>query len=730
MASSSPKIKKKLVLLMIFAGALILLLALRLAQVMLVDGPDLQAKALTQWTRRSSLQAQRGRIMDRNGLVLAQTGTAYRVLVNPQAIAEEDRVRIAVEVSDVLDLDYEYVFTRVSDTSRKQVQLKRQVESAVVDELTALQLGSGISFTTDKKRYYPFGQLFAQIIGFTGIDGEGQTGVEAEYDTYLAGTDGLLVTEVDRKGNALSYGEETYLAPTDGYDMTLTVDSVVQSYLENYVEQCQSVNRGISTTGLIMNPNTGEILAMATYPSFDLNEPPRDRVTELMSMSRNRAVTDTFEPGSIFKVVTLAAALDSGAVTEDSTFECNGYRTFRLERVRCWKTGGHGSQTLEEAAQNSCNCAFMDMAAAMGVNTFYDYIYAFGFEESTECGLPQEDTGSVIHRKYIRESDLARVAFGQTMTCTPIQICNAVSAAVNGGVLMKPFLVEGIYGTDGTEIVKNEPQQLRRVIKTDTSAAVRRILQSVVDKGSGSNAAIEGYSVGGKTGTAQKYDDDGVASRTQLVASFVGFLPVDSPQLVMVLTVDEPQVPVVYGSTVAAPWVQKTFAELVQYYGIQPDRIGETEDMVEVPNVLGMTGEEAHYALVRREFTCDIVEGELTAQVITQIPEAGARARSGSPVLLYTSMTTYNDEGTYLEQVVVPNLIGKRRQDASDVLGRLGLTINFDKTCCTGQIDTQSIAEGEKVAPGTEIFVTFPTPTPSPLPDETPGATPTPQVNE
>ncbi len=726
MASSSPKIKRKLVLLMIFSGLLMLLLALRLAQVMLIDGPDLQAKALTQWTRRSNLTAQRGRIMDRNGLVLAQTGTAYRVLVNPQAIAEEDRVRIAVEVSDVLDLSYDYVFERVSDTGRKQVQLKRQVESSVVDQLTALQLGSGISFTTDKKRYYPFGELFAQIIGFTGIDGEGQTGVEAEYDTYLAGTDGLLVTEVDRKGNALSYGEEQYVQPTNGYDMTLTVDSVTQSYLENYIAQCQSVNRGISTTGLIMDPNTGEILAMATSPSFDLNNPPRNQVTELMSMSRNRAVTDTFEPGSIFKVVTLAAALDSGAVTEDSTFTCNGYKTFRLEKVRCWNTKGHGTQTLAEAAQNSCNCAFMEMGAMMGVDTFYDYIYAFGFEESTECGLPQEDTGKVVHRKYIRESDLARVAFGQTLTCTPIQICNAVCAAVNGGVLMKPYLVNTIVDEDGGVIVQNEPMQIRRVIKSSTSQTVRKILQSVVDEGSGSNAKLAGYSVGGKTGTAQKYGEDGTASRTQLIASFVGFIPAYSPQLVMIVTVDEPQVPVVYGSTVAAPWVQKTFTDLVQYYGILPDT--ETE-MWTVPNVVGMTGEEGRYEVLKN-FECNVVDGELTAPIIAQIPEGGTQAPRHSIVLLYTSMTTYNDEGLYKDQVTVPKLVGKRRQDAFDALVKLGLILNYDKTCCTGQIDTQSVAEGEKVDPGTEIFVTFPTPTPSPEPDATPDVTATPELNE
>ena len=721
MAASAPKTKKKLLILLIIWGILFLVLALRLTQVMLINASDLQQKASSQWTRRSNLTAKRGKIVDRNGLVLAQSGTAYRVLVNPQAIAEEDRVRIAVEVSNVLGLDYDYVLERVSNVKRKQAQLKRQVESSVVDQLTALQLGSGISFSTDQKRYYPFGQLFSQVIGFTGIDSEGQTGVEAEYDSYLAGENGVLIAEVDRNGNSLSYGEEEYLAPTDGYNMTLTVDSVTQSYLEKYVDQCQQVNRSTTATGLIMNPNTGEILAITTYPSFDLNNPPRDQVTELMAMSRSRAVTDTFEPGSIFKVVTLAAALDSGAATKDSTYNCGGSKTFRLETVHCTKS--HGEQTLTEATENSCNCAYMEMGLAMGVDTFYDYIYAFGFDEKTNCGLPQEDTGEVVHRKYIRDADLARVAFGQTITCTAVQMVNAVCAAVNGGVLMQPYIVGSITASDGTVVVQNEPVALRRVINSATSTQVRDILYSVVENGSGKNAKLENYKVGGKTGTAQKYEEDGTVSRTRLIASFIGFLPVDNPELVCLVTVDEPAVPVVYGSIVAAPWVQDTFTDLVQYYGYLPDRT-EPLNMRPVPEVVGLSGEEADYAIRRDGFNTDltILESELTASCTMTIPAAGTMAPEGSYVQIFTTMTTYNDETVDKASAKVPNLIGKRRQDAYDILTKLGLKLSYDKTNCTGQIDTQSVAEGESVDPGTEIYVTFPLPTPDPDTGEMPAA--------
>ena len=559
----APKIKRKLVLLMVFAGLLFLLLALRLSQVMIVQGPDLKVKAETQWTRRQNLAAQRGKITDRNGLVLAQSGTAYRVLANPPAIAPDDRVRIATEVSDILGLNYDYVLERISDPKRLQVQLKRQVESSVIDQLEALQLGSGISYTTDMKRYYPFGQLFTQLIGFTGIETEGQTGLEAEYNAYLAGVPGRLVMEVDRKNNPLSYGEEYYVAPTEGYNMTITPDSVTQSYLEKYLKQCYEVNRATSVSGLIMDPNTGEILAISTFPSFDLNDPPRDMVTDLMSMSRARIVTDTYEAGTMFDAITAAAAIDSGSATQDSTYNCptsGAYKVFRLEKVRCWYTAGHGNETMKEALENSCNVAMIDMAIGTGIDKFYNYIYAFGFNEKTNCGIPSEDTGEVIHRKYIRESDLAKISFGENITNTGIQMANAFCAIINGGTLMQPYIVDNITTTDGTVIVKNDPTILRRVISSNASATVRSLLQSVAEKGNGSNAQVLNYTSGGIAGVSRKFEEDGVTpSRTRVVASYIGFLPVNNPQLVCLISIDEPQVPYMEASSTAGYWVGKIF---------------------------------------------------------------------------------------------------------------------------------------------------------------------------
>ena len=716
----APKIKRKLVLLMVFAGILMLVLALRLTQVMIVQGPDLQTKAKSQWTRKENLTAQRGRIIDRNGLVLAQSGTSYRVLANPESIAADDRVRIATEVSDILGLDYDYVLERITPSTdptvkKLQVQLKRQVESSVVDQLEALQLGSGISFTTDMKRYYPFGQLFTQLIGFTGIDTEGQTGIEAEYDSYLAGEDGLLVTEVDRKNQPLSYGDDDYIAPTEGYDITITADSVTQSYLEKYVQQCCEANNASNASGIVMDPNTGEILAICSYPSFDLNDPPRDAVTELMAMSRTRIVTDTYEAGSAFDLITVAAALDSGNTSLDQTYKCSGSRIYRLQKITCWDTEGHGTQTLAEAFGNSCGVAMMDIAEAMGVNTFYDYIYGFGFGESTECGIPSEDTGEVIHRKYIRASDLARLSFGETITMTSIEMVNAFCAAINGGVLMQPYVIDSITDTDGNVIQQNEPTILRRVISSSTSATLRSLLQSNVQSGNATNAQVLNYKIGGITGVSRKFEEDGVtASRMRVITSFIGFLPVDDPQLVCMIVLDEPAVPVMEASGVVAPWVNAVLSDLVQYYGILPD---DTTETTTVPDVANLTGEEAIYELAKAGFVTNLVDSEKTAVVIAQYPAAGTQAASESLVLLYTTMTTFNDEGVYKEMVAVPSLIERRRQDAFDKLAALGLVLSFDKTQCTGQILTQSIPEGELVEPGTTVYVTFPTP--SPAPEET-----------
>jgi len=453
-------------------------------------------------------------------------------------------------------------------------------------------------------------------------------------------------------------------------------------------------------------------------------------VTELMAMSRTRVVTDTYEAGSMFDMITTATAIDAGATTQDSQFKCEGFKVFRLERVACWKTkdGGHGTETLSDALGNSCNLAMADMALATGINKFYDYLYAFGFNKETEVGIPSEDTGEVAHRKYIRESDLSRIAFGENITTTAIQMANAFCAIINGGTLMQPYVVDNITSTDGTVIVKNEPTIQRRVISASTSATMRTLLKSVATTGNGNNAQVINYSVGGITGVSRKFEEDGVTpSRMRVIASYIGFLPADNPELVCMILIDEPQVPYMEASSSAGYWVGKILTDLVQYYGILPDSDTNTST---VPDVTNMTARDAVYTLEQAGFKAFAVPSEDTAVVVSQYPAGKSEAPSGSIIILYTSMTTFNDDQLYKEQVLVPNLIGKRRQDAFDTLARIGLVLSFDKTQCTGIIDTQSVAEGTPVDPGTVIYVTFPKPIPSESPEasETPAApTPVPE---
>ncbi|MBQ3662517.1 MAG: PASTA domain-containing protein [Clostridia bacterium] len=728
--SSGRKIKQKLVILFIIMGIIFLALVFRLFQVQILQGDEFAERASRQQTRNDTLQAQRGKIVDSSDLVLAQSGTSYRVLINPRVISESERVRIAIEVSDVLGLDYDYVYERVCRTEKQQIVLKRQVEGETVDQLRALQLGAGISFSTDNKRYYPMGKLFSQLVGFTGTDGEGQTGLEASYDSYLAGKNGKLVSEVDRNKNELAYGESEYIAPTNGYDMKLTVDSVAQSYLESSVSDAYTINNAKQATAMIMNPKTGEFLATTSYPTFDLNAPPRSDVAALLEMSRNRCVTETYEPGSMFKLFVLAAGLDCGVIKPDQTFTCSGYEQYGLKKSYCRNQERHGRQTISEALANDCDCAFMQMAEQIGVNTLYDYIYKFGFGSETDSGIPGEDSGEILHRKYIRATELAELACGRTLTVTPIQMLRAVCALVNGGTLYKPYVLASITDAEGNVIEKKEPEALTKVISADTSRQMCEFMKSFIESESGSTASVANYTTGGMPGLSHKYDENGNVSDTLFISSFVQFAPSYNPDLVLFVMIDEPQVPVSYAPYLCSPISSGVFRNLLRYYTILPDN-GNT-DIREVPNVVGSSVTDAIAALNKEHIRSVSIQAEADAIVIRQIPAPGTPVARGSRVILYTSMTTFNSEGIFVEEVEVPNLANLRRPEALDRLMEAGLILDYDETNCTGLIIGQSIEPGTKVPVGTTITVTFngyyaaakvasPVPaSPTPVPEETP----------
>lgn len=706
-----PRSKKKLLFASLCAAVLILVLMGNLVYVGIVKGPEYAAKAQRQWQSTVSLQADRGDILDRNGNVLAESYTTYQVCANPASIEDEDKERVASILATLLNLDYDTVYAKLVKRSPttgalyQQVKIKDQVEANIVTQLSSYQLGNGVSYYADVKRNYPEGQLFAQLLGYTNIDGEGQAGVELTYNSYLSGRNGQQVVETDRDGNAIVGGEEEYIEPVHGSEVYTTLDTAAQNFLEAALEEACTVNLAKSAYGVLMDPKTAEIIAIGSYPTFDPNSPPRSDMTTLLDLSRQRMVTDTYEPGSVFKMITLAAALDTGTVNTATGFECKGYMTVKGQKIKCWKSGGHGKESLQEAVSGSCNPAFMSMALKMGTNTFYDYIYAFGFNDTTGSGLTGETKGTVTHKKYIQDPDLARIGFGQSISCTGLQMATAAAACINGGELLQPYYISSIVAEDGTVQETHERTVVRRVISESASGTLRRILQGVVETGSGKNAAIPGYSVGGKTGTSQKYDDKGNVSSTLLVASFLGFAPVDDPRYMCLIIVDEPQVPVVYGSTVAAPYVQQVLSKVLNYYGVEPDKMGD--QAVSVPDLTGMTVEQAVAALKEAGLTATYMEEESAAAVQRQSPKAGNVVVKGSNVILYTAWTTYKAENEEVEMVKMPNILGKNRLDAMDALIKAGLVMDYDRANSAGTVISAQFAEGTELPKGTSVKVEF-----------------------
>ena len=671
--------------------------------IMVVLGPERLEVAVQQWTRTSTITANRGQIVDCNGKVLATTGAVYKILLWPKNITSGSEERVARELSDALDLDFDYVYKCATNKTRSEFVIKRQVDSKTVSNVRSLKL-SGVGIANDSKRYYPYGTLLSQVIGFTTRDNVGQSGLELKYDKYLTGSDGKLISETDSSGNPLAYGYTQYEDPIDGAKIVLTVDQVFQSYLENALEEALSVNNASSAQGIILDVNTGAIKAISTKPDYDPNDPPRNDLEQLAELSRNRLVTDVYEPGSTFKILTLAAAIDSGNADLNSTFFCNGGYIVNGERIKCWKHAGHGSQDLTKATENSCNCCFMQLALRMGVSEFYDYLYAFGLGQKTGDIFDGESSGIVTNEKYVTENDLARIGFGQSVAVTPVQLAAAVSAAVNGGYLYSPYIVEQVVSSDGTVIEQANPGPVRQVISGETSATVRQILQSVVDNGTGRNAKIEGYYVGGKTGTAQKYDEYGRVSAGSYICSFIGFAPADDPQYLCLILVDEPHVGSIFGSTVAAPFVRRVLSEILPYSGIQPSHLSET---VTVPNVLGLTTEEANKELAKVGL---IGFYECADEVTLQLPAAGETVVKGSSVLLYTGSDDVNiDNEPVIAPLMVemPDLIDMTAVQAYNALTALGLNMVCSPEDPHGVVLGQSIYAGTMVEYGSSVTLYF-----------------------
>lgn len=546
----------------------------RLFYVQVIWGEDLQQKAIDQWTREIPVVAQRGTITDVNGVVLAANDDTYTVFVRKKAV--KDLNALCVALSDTLEMNYEYVYKRLTETVSSEITVKKQVKKEKVNELLAYGF-DGVYYSRDNSRVYPYKDFLTQVLGFTSTDGKGQSGLELYYDKYLSGIDGEILYETDIVGVEIDGGKASYIPATGGLNLTLTIDYEVQQLAEAAMTEAMTLHHAKSAEMLVIDPQSGAIRALAVKPSYDLNAIPRGDTDALYKASRNGMFCDVYEPGSTFKILTAAANIEEylqgngKAYSVNHIFNSSRYRYIDGQRVKCWSNhanGKHANLNLQGALNNSCNPIFVDIAMALGKETMYKYIDLFNYGSTTGVDFSGEAQGMILPISAVQNVDLARIAFGQTIAVTGLQLAAATAAAVNGGNYYTPYLVQEIYSDNGIIAESVKPKVKNRVISEKASAILSEMLEGVVRDGSGKKAYIEGYRVAGKTGTAQKYENGAIAAG-KYVASFVGYFPANDPKYLALVIIDEPQGEY-YGSTVAAPYAKQVFEGIIDVKGLKP----------------------------------------------------------------------------------------------------------------------------------------------------------------
>ncbi len=704
MVLTGPVIRRRIALLMAIFLALFLVLCARLFHLQVIRGEELQLRAQAQWTSESMIHPTRGRIYDRSGKVLAMSATAYTLSVNPRQVSSPEAM--ADVLASVIDMDRESIAKKAYDRSKGGAVIKRQLPRETAQEVRSLiarhaSAGSnvldGLYLEEESRRYYPMGSLACQVLGLTAIDGVGQAGLEQSLDGYLSGKAGRILEEIDGKGRELSYSVSEYIAAVEGGSVTLTIDASIQAFAERAAREAMAVNNAKSVRVICMDPDTGEILAMVNKPDYDLNDPPRSDVDMLTARMRNRCVTDAYEPGSTFKILTSAAALDSGLVSPAEGFYCSGSTYVEGGRIKCWGKP-HGAESFAQALQNSCNPVFVEMGLRLGTDRFYKYLNAFGLGRSTGSDLSGEADGILISESRVKRVDIARIGFGQSVAVTPLQLIRAVCAAINGGRLMRPYIVRSISDVDGNLIAVNNPQVIGNPISEKTSQTMRTLLEDVVKYGGGKNAAVSGYRVGGKTGTAQVYVNGAVSSDTH-IGSFIGFAPADDPKICVLLIVDEADVAVDYGSVTAAPYAGELLRQALIYMGIAPNSDAPDPVSVQVPDFSEMTVQEAERAAAEIGLEC--VENGTGERITGQLPAAGAEMLSGSIVMLYVDNLTQVDNNSIVQ---VPDVAGLSVVEANRLLRSYGLQMRINGS---GLAASQTPAAGEGVIPDCTVDVMF-----------------------
>lgn len=730
-----------------------------LVKLMLIDHNKYEEKAIRNQTRTTSVTASRGTIYDRNMNVLAASSSVENIFLDPLEL-EQNKVDVDAlsnALARILDLDASWIKEQAADVKYRYKMLKRRQTQEICDQVREYISANkiiGVHLEPDSMRYYPYGTLAAQLLGFTNTENVGSEGLESYYNSYLEGTAGAVITTKGNNETEMLYSYEKYYQASDGDSVVLTIDTTVQYYLEKQLQDAvdrYDVKNG--AFGIVFDVNSGDIVAMSTLGSYDPNQyleiydtEKNDELTQLyeeaaklpegsaertaafeaynnavaaarLKQWRNRCVSDGYEPGSTFKIITLASALDSGAVTLNDHFYCGGSEKFegRSQTLSCWRLAGHGAETTAEALQNSCNIAFAHIGLKTGGDTLYDYCRAFGLMEKTGIDLPGESSGLFHSRERLADnanygtSYLISTSFGQTVKPTPIQLVRAIAAVVNGGYLLEPHVVSEVVDSDGNVVQKNSRTVVRQVISEETSKTMCQLIESVVTEGTAKNAQVVGYRIGGKTGTAEKTDqrdENGNLTRDKIV-SFVGIAPMDDPKYVVLVALDTPSSSSGYyisGGQMGAPTVAAIFEDILPYLGVEGEYSAEDMSRVAVrmPNVVGLTEAEANKRLEENYLNYRIIgDGD---KIVSQIPAHGRELPGNSTVLLYT------DDSMPTDQVTVPDLSGLTVAQANQALADCGLYMQakgVDSSASYVIAAQQDIDPGVQVAHGTMIVVTF-----------------------
>lgn len=603
----------------------------RLFYLQVIWGETLQYRAYDQWTRELPFRAERGDIVDANGIVLAKSATSYTLYARPNEMKNINY--IADSIADIIDMDRDKLAEKLSKKGVSEITVAKNLTKNQMLSLIATDV-QGLYLTANSDRYYAYGNFLTQVLGFTNSDGVGQSGVEMYYDSYLKGVDGASYTQTDLIGRKLSSNVTTYVDSIKGMTTNLTIDYYMQNFAQKAVQDAQKTYNSNSASCIIMSANTGAVLAMASAPTYDLNDIPRDDMELLLKGSRNLLVTDVYEPGSTFKILTSAIGIEQNAIKK--SYYCGGGSVVDGQRIKCWRSIGHGSQDFRKGIQNSCNCVFMDIALSVGKDTMYDYFSKFGLGQKTGVDVSGEAKGIMLNPERVQNVDIARIGFGQAIAVTPIQLASAVCSVVNGGKLYQPYVVGSIEDGKGNTAYSHIPKVIGKTVSPDTSSQMKDYLYSVVSEGSGKNAYVAGYNIGGKTGTAQKYENGAIA-RGKYISSFIGFTDVGDDTLVCLMLVDEPQGYAYYGSIVAAPYVGKIFSNIYAYKNIRPtygDDEGAGYTEVPMPDILGMSIADASVALKKAGLDYEFAgEG---GKVTYQFPVAGQKVRTTSVVYFST----------------------------------------------------------------------------------------------